>query len=182
MGRCKSSKRITTHRKSKNSIQGIEKSNKTSNTNDKDVKGVSDIIDHNLDVIFVGVVPSCKNAARKEHYYCSSSNQFYKLLHESGFTERKLKPEEDGSLLNYKIGLMNIQEIREEIETFIEKIRKYKPKFICFNGKDGFATFMSIKNDVAINKKYEFGFKNDDKIDWIDENEERICKRIKIID
>lgn len=49
MGRCKSSKRITTHRKSKNSIQGIEKSNKTSNTNDKDVKGVSDIIDHNLD-------------------------------------------------------------------------------------------------------------------------------------
>ncbi|CAB4407870.1 DNA glycosylase [Rhizophagus irregularis] len=183
MGRCKSSKRITTHRKSKNSIQGIEKSNKTSNTNDKDVKGVSDIIDHNLDVIFVGVVPSCKNAARKEHYYCSSSNQFYKLLHESGFTERKLKPEEDGSLLNYKIGLMNIrtkftqknlidpkEEIREEIETFIEKIRKYKPKFICFNGKDGFATFMSIKNDVAINKKYEFGFKNDDKIDWIDEN------------
>ncbi|RGB43787.1 hypothetical protein C1646_749385 [Rhizophagus diaphanus] len=154
MGRCKSSKRITTHRKSKNSIQGIEKHHRS----------------HNLDVIFVGVVPSCKNAARKEHYYCSSSNQFYKLLYESGFTERKLKPEEDGSLLNYKIGLMNIQEIKEEIETFIEKIRNYKPKFICFNGKDGFATFMSIKNDVAINKKYEFGFKNDDKIDWIDEN------------
>lgn len=29
---------------------------------------------------------------------------------------------------------------------------------------------MSIKNDMAISKKYEFGFKNDDKIDWIDKN------------
>jgi hypothetical protein len=26
-----------------------------------------------------------------------------------GFTERKLKPEEDGLLLNYKIGLINIR-------------------------------------------------------------------------
>jgi hypothetical protein len=49
MGRCKSSKRITTIRQTKNSIQGNEKNNKTPNGNDKDVKGVSDIIDYNLD-------------------------------------------------------------------------------------------------------------------------------------
>jgi hypothetical protein len=60
------------------------------------------------------------------------------------------------------------EEIRKEIESFIEKIRKYKPKFICFNGKDGFTTFMSFMSNN--NKKYEFGFKNDDKIDWINEN------------
>ncbi|GET00977.1 G/T mismatch-specific thymine DNA glycosylase-like isoform X2 [Rhizophagus clarus] len=167
MGRCKSSKRITMMRKAKNSVKGIEKSN----INVEDGKGVTDIIDYNLNVIFVGIVPTFQN------------NQFYKLLHESGFTERKLKPEEDRSLLNYKIGLMNIrtkstqknpidpkEEIREGIEIFIEKIKKYKSNFICFNGKDGFATFMSIVNDMAVSSKYEFGFKKDDKIDWVAEN------------
>ncbi|GBB95235.1 hypothetical protein RclHR1_00250033 [Rhizophagus clarus] len=145
MGRCKSSKRITMMRKAKNSVKGIEKSN----INVEDGKGVTDIIDYNL----------------------------------NGFTERKLKPEEDRSLLNYKIGLMNIrtkstqknpidpkEEIREGIEIFIEKIKKYKSNFICFNGKDGFATFMSIVNDMAVSSKYEFGFKKDDKIDWVAEN------------
>lgn len=55
MGRCKSSKRTTAIRKAKNSVQGVEKSNKSSNTNVKGGKGVTDIIDYNLDGTYIHI-------------------------------------------------------------------------------------------------------------------------------
>ena len=58
----------------------------------------------NLDVIFVGAAASVRSA-HEGHWYAGPSNKFYLLLHQSGFTPRQLRPEEDSSLPDFGMGL-----------------------------------------------------------------------------
>ncbi|XP_017791436.1 PREDICTED: G/T mismatch-specific thymine DNA glycosylase-like [Habropoda laboriosa] len=106
-----------------------------------------DYLEMNLDIVFVGINPSLMSAHRGR-YYASPGNHFYKLLHESGLTSRRLCYEEDYKLPQYGIGLTNIvtratkssadlkyAEIKEGSKIIEEKLKIYKPKIAVFNGK-----------------------------------------------
>jgi TDG/mug DNA glycosylase family protein len=66
-----------------------------------------DILAPGLDVIFIGAAPS-HWSADAGHYYAGPTNKFWPVLHQSGFTPRRLRPEEDADVLHYGIGLTGI--------------------------------------------------------------------------
>jgi TDG/mug DNA glycosylase family protein len=107
-----------------------------------------DILAPDLDVIFVGAAPG-HASADIGHYYAGPTNKLWMLLHQAGFTPRRLLPEEDGEVLAYGIGLTGIfRELAssanhllppptaERRETLQEKLRSLAPRFVCYNGKD----------------------------------------------
>ena len=60
-----------------------------------------------LKVVFVGTAAGERSAARG-HYYSGPGNIFWRLLAETGLTDRVLTPDEDGSVLSHGIGLTDI--------------------------------------------------------------------------
>jgi TDG/mug DNA glycosylase family protein len=109
-----------------------------------------DYLEPGLDVVFVGLNPSLKSAA-VGHYYAGPGNQFWPFLAEAGFTDRLLRPDEDGQALSYGIGLTDFvkratrgvndlkdREFGDGIEDLRSKIERSRPKFVCFNGKSGY--------------------------------------------
>jgi double-stranded uracil-DNA glycosylase len=109
-----------------------------------------DYLKTELDVVFVGLNPSLKSAA-VGHYYAGPGNQFWPFLAEAGFTDRLLRPDEDGGILEHGIGLTDFVkratrgvndlksgEFGAEIEDLRSKIENVNPRFVCFNGKSGY--------------------------------------------
>jgi TDG/mug DNA glycosylase family protein len=107
-----------------------------------------DILAPDLDVIFVGAAAS-HNSARAGHWYAGPTNKFWLLLSQSGFTPRKLRPEEDGDVLQFGLGLTCIfphlatsanhllpTPTADRRRALHEKLLRFQPRFLCFNGKD----------------------------------------------
>ncbi|KAF2649357.1 DNA glycosylase [Lophiostoma macrostomum CBS 122681] len=109
---------------------------------------LTDILEPNLICVFVGTNPGVQTATAG-HAYAHPSNHFWKLLHSSGLTDRRLKPEEDGTLpALYCMGNTNIVErpskdaaelSKEEMAAgtanLDAKFLKYKPEAVCIVGK-----------------------------------------------
>ncbi|KAH9863723.1 hypothetical protein J1614_009655 [Plenodomus biglobosus] len=107
-----------------------------------------DILAQDLICIFVGTNPGI-GTARAGHAYAHPSNLFWKLLHTSGLTERRLAPQEDRSLpALYAMGNTNIVErpsrdagelskgeMVDGARVLEEKIRKFRPEAVCIVGK-----------------------------------------------
>jgi mismatch-specific thymine-DNA glycosylase len=107
-----------------------------------------DILEPNLICVFVGTNPGVQTATAG-HAYAHPSNHFWKLLHASGLTDRRLKPEEDRSLpAQYCMGNTNIVErpskdaaelSKEEMAAgtagLDAKFLQYKPEAVCIVGK-----------------------------------------------
>jgi double-stranded uracil-DNA glycosylase len=68
---------------------------------------LSDIVAPGLRVVIVGTIAAW-HRAEQEHYYAGPGNQFWRLLHESGLTPRRLEPDEDDQLPNHGIGLTDL--------------------------------------------------------------------------
>ena len=60
-----------------------------------------------IPVVFVGTEPGRESLAR-QHYYANPRNQFYKHLHETGFTPRQFAPADFHDLLDEGIGLDDV--------------------------------------------------------------------------
>ncbi|KAJ9632110.1 uracil DNA N-glycosylase Thp1 [Taxawa tesnikishii (nom. ined.)] len=71
---------------------------------------LQDILTENLICVFVGTNPGIRTATAG-HAYAHPSNSFWKLLHSSGCTDRRCKPDEDVDLPRlYAMGNTNIVE------------------------------------------------------------------------
>lgn len=112
-----------------------------------------DILAPNLDVVFVGAAPS-PAAARCGHYYAGPRNRFWQLLHQSGFTPRRLDAGEDHEVLRYRIGLTAVlpycisamnamlpEPCADDIRSLYEKLTTCAPRVVCYNGKDVYRMF-----------------------------------------
>ena len=66
-----------------------------------------DVLGPNLKVLFVGINPSLRSA-EVGHNFARPGNRFYPALHAAGFTPRLLRPDEDGTLPAYGVGITNI--------------------------------------------------------------------------
>ncbi|SMR50483.1 unnamed protein product [Zymoseptoria tritici ST99CH_3D1] len=109
---------------------------------------LTDILTPNLICVFVGFNPGVRTAT-SGHAYAHPSNLFWKLLHSSGCTDRRLEPREDVDLPRlYRMGNTNIvaRPSRDAAELskaesaagtpiLEEKIRKFRPEAVCIVGK-----------------------------------------------
>ena len=67
---------------------------------------VPDVLAPGLRVVFCGINPGRVSAAARAHF-ANPRNDFWRLLHASGFTPRLLEPAEQFEALDYSVGLTN---------------------------------------------------------------------------
>lgn len=99
-----------------------------------------------LDVLFCGINPGLVSAARG-HNFARAGNRFWPALHGAGFMPRLLKPEEDGDLPRYGLGITNIvdrpsagehdlddEELREGARKVEKLVRECVPRVLAVVG------------------------------------------------
>src|SRR5204862_4136058 len=67
---------------------------------------VPDVLEPGLEVVFVGINPGRVSAAAAAHF-ANPRNDFWRLLHDAGFTPRLFEPSEQFSLLELGLGVTN---------------------------------------------------------------------------
>ena len=123
-----------------------------------------DLLDYNLNIIFCGTAAS-KKSKKNSAYYAGPGNKFWKTLHKIGLTETQLKPQEFKKLINYGIGLTDIcktdfgndnelDRSKYDVKGFNLKILEYKPRIVCFNGKNAAKAYLN-KKIVEYGEQYE---------------------------
>jgi double-stranded uracil-DNA glycosylase len=65
------------------------------------------IVGPGLRVLFVGINPSLRSA-EVGHHFARPGNRFWPTLHASGFTPRRLRPQDDHELPAHGVGVTNI--------------------------------------------------------------------------
>jgi double-stranded uracil-DNA glycosylase len=127
-----------------------------------------DILATGLDVVFCGLNPAT-TAAASGHNFSNPSNRFWSVLHLAGFTDARLRPEEERRLLDYGCGItavvgrptpraddVSIGEFRAARGKFDTKMRRYAPRALGFLGKRALAA-MCNESDIGWGR-YEPGF------------------------
>jgi TDG/mug DNA glycosylase family protein len=85
------------------------------------------------------------------HHFARPGNRFWAALHASGFTERKLSPEEEALLLGRGLGITNLvaratatadeigpEELRRGARVLARKARRRRPGVVAFLGLGAF--------------------------------------------
>ena len=67
---------------------------------------VPDVLAPDLQVVFCGINPGFVSAAAGAHF-ANPRNDFWRLLHDAGFTPRLLAPEEQFEVVKFGLGLTN---------------------------------------------------------------------------
>src|SRR5207248_10041388 len=70
------------------------------------VSAVPDVLAPGLRVVFCGINPGFVSAAAAAHF-ANPRNDFWRLLHDAGFTPRLYDPQEQFSLLGLGLGVTN---------------------------------------------------------------------------
>lgn len=117
-----------------------------------------DIIQENLKILFIGYNPGLRSE-ETGHHYAGYSNRFWKLLFDSGLIPVPLRPEDDERMLEYGMGSINLVDratrkadeiAREEFDRgriiLVEKIKRYKPRILCFEGIGVYKAYTGRKN------------------------------------
>jgi double-stranded uracil-DNA glycosylase len=106
---------------------------------------LDDVLEKGLKVVFVGMAAGDRSA-EQQAYYAGHGNKFWDVLAEVGLTERLLQPEEFRLLPRWGIGLTDIAKFAHgtdnnlrkadfDVQGFRDKMCKYRPRIIAFNGK-----------------------------------------------
>lgn len=108
--------------------------------------GLKPLVGSGIDVLFCGYNPSIQ-AFRTGHYYANPTNRFYRLLYETGFTPRLLRPDEDGLLPGMGIGVTDLCAVPSAraddlpassfaggVTAVEQLVRMWRPKVLCCNG------------------------------------------------
>jgi double-stranded uracil-DNA glycosylase len=116
----------------------------------------SDILAPGLDFVFCGMNPAT-TAAVDGHNFSNRSNRFWSVLHQAGFTDTRLRPEDERRLLDYGCGItavvsrptrrasdVSTEEFRGARPEFEAKIRRYAPRAIAFLGKRALAAMTGV--------------------------------------
>ena len=89
-------------------------------------------------VVFCGLA-GAESIKTRDHYYASPGNSFWESLHLSGFTERRLRPEEDHLVAGLGLGLTDLVGHWDprwvEIDGLAEKVERWQPEWLAFTSK-----------------------------------------------
>lgn len=114
----------------------------------------SDILRSGLDIVFCGLNPAA-GAVADGHNFSHPNNRFWPVLHLAGFTDRRLRPEDERRLLDYGCGITAVvgrptrraadvssAEFRNARPALEATIRRYRPTMVAFLGKHGAAAIL----------------------------------------
>jgi double-stranded uracil-DNA glycosylase len=115
----------------------------------------ADILAGGLDVVFCGLNPAA-SAAGSGHNFSHRNNRFWTVLQPAGFTDVRLRPQDERRLLEYGCGItspverptrradeISAEEFRTACLALEAKIRCYAPRSVAFLGKRAFSIMMS---------------------------------------
>jgi double-stranded uracil-DNA glycosylase len=111
-----------------------------------------DVLGPDLKVLFVGINPSLRSA-EVGHNFARPGNRFYPALHAAGFTPRQLRPDEDGTLPRYGVGITNVvarptraadelsrEELRAGARDLDALVARIRPRLVVILGLGAYRT------------------------------------------
>ncbi|HHQ6572967.1 TPA: G/U mismatch-specific DNA glycosylase [Serratia fonticola] len=112
----------------------------------------------NLQVVFCGINPGL-SSAHQGFPFANGSNRFWKVIHQAGFTDRQLAPEQWLQLQDNGCGItalvtrptvaaseLSRDELRGGGEVLKEKILRYQPRALAILGKQAFSSAFGVRN------------------------------------
>lgn len=107
-----------------------------------------------LAIVFVGYNPGQRSAGLG-HYYAGIGNAFWPCLYQSGLVPEPLTFADDHRLLDFDFGLTDLvkrptrsaadltaAEVRQGALALRQKLLRYRPRIVCFNGKGAYERFV----------------------------------------
>lgn len=112
----------------------------------------------NLKVVFCGINPGL-SSAHQGYPFANGSNRFWKVIHQAGFTDRQLAPEDWLQLQDNDCGITALvarptvaaseltrDELRGGGEVLKAKILRYQPRALAILGKQAFSSAFGVRN------------------------------------
>lgn len=129
---------------------------------------LKDVLTSNLDVVFCGTAKG-KASAKLGYYYAGPGNKFYNILYSAGFTPKQISPHDCYGINQYKIGLTDLVHVEcgndneinsenYEVDGFIEKMKKYKPRLIAFTSKKAASFVLGFRGVTSL---IDYGIQKD---------------------
>jgi len=116
----------------------------------------SDTLATGLQAVFCGINPGT-SAENSGYSFSAPSNRFWNVLYLSGFTDVRLRPQDEHRLLEYGYGITAVirrstrqaseipsREFRQAKLNFEERMGHIAPRAIAFLGKRAFVAMMNV--------------------------------------
>jgi double-stranded uracil-DNA glycosylase len=126
---------------------------------------VPDVLAPGLRVVFCGINPGLRSAAAGAHF-ANPRNDFWRLLHDAGFTSRVLAPEEQYELPSLGYGLTNAAhrttrgsgELRRgDFAGAAERLERLAtelgPRWIAFVGKEAYRGAFGERPELGVQER-----------------------------
>ena len=126
---------------------------------------VPDVLAPDLEVVFCGINPGRVSAAAAAHF-ANPRNDFWRLLHDAGFTPRLYAPEEQHDLPALGLGLTNAAYRttpgsgdlrRADFEGSAERLealaRRLHPAWIAFVGKEAYRGAFNERPELGVQER-----------------------------
>jgi TDG/mug DNA glycosylase family protein len=116
---------------------------------------IPDVAAPGLRVLFSGINPGLYSAATGQHF-ARPGNRFWPALHQAGFTERQLRPDEQDQLITLGLGITNVvarataradeltsDELRDGGGALAAKVAQLRPRWLAVVGVTAYRTAFS---------------------------------------
>ena len=126
---------------------------------------VPDVLGANLDAVFCGINPGRISAEAGAHF-ANPRNDFWRLLHDAGFTPRLLAPEEQFELLRFGYGLTNAAYRttkgsgdlrRDDFAGSADRLARLaydlRPRALAFVGKEAYRGVFGERPDLGLQSR-----------------------------
>jgi len=121
-----------------------------------------DLLANNLNLVIVGPAAG-RASANRQLYYAGPSNRFWRILYEVGLTPVELRPDDYPKLLDYGIGLTDLEKGACGADSNLKPadfdrlrlravIKTRSPRLLAFNGKTTAAHYFDVPT-----KQIKFG-------------------------
>lgn len=119
-----------------------------------------DVIRPGLRLVFCGSAAGAESA-RRGAYYAGPGNSFWATLHLTGLTERRFEPAEFAQLIDYGIGLTDLNKVAsgsdlaigtagDDVVRLHALIEEHAPAVLAFNGMRGARRALSSVDDYGV--------------------------------
>jgi double-stranded uracil-DNA glycosylase len=106
------------------------------------VEVIPDIVGANPVIVFCGMA-GAESTKTRDHYYASPGNNFWESLHLSGLSDRRLRPDEDRTVVDLGLGLTDLighwnhdtNRGWVDIDELVAKVERWEPAFLAFTAK-----------------------------------------------
>lgn len=126
---------------------------------------IPDVLGRDLRVLFCGINPGRLSAAARVHF-ANPRNDFWRLLHEAGFTRRLLAPSEQSLALDDGVGVTNAalrttpgsSDLRSadfagSAERLKQLARDFEPVWLAFVGKEAYRGVFKERPELGVQER-----------------------------